>query len=102
MENIDDLWHAAVNGRGTYFSATDPSSLSTGLSNALAGVSARIGSSAAAAASNPNVSSGDNYVFSSTFTTQQWDGEVIRQQLDPSTGTLSDTIDWHAQAPTRY
>ncbi len=98
IENIDDVWHAAVNGRGTYFSATDPSSLVTGLSNALAGVSARLGSSAAAATSNPNVSSGDNYVFSSTFTTQDWDGELIRQQLDLTTGTLSDAVDWHAQA----
>ena len=31
IANIDDLWHAAVNGRGSYFSATDPQSLSDGL-----------------------------------------------------------------------
>lgn len=98
IENIDDVWHAAVNGRGTYFSATDPATLTTGLSNAVAGVSARIGAAAAAATSNPNVSAGDNYVFSSTFTTVNWDGELIRQQLDLTTGTLSDTIDWYAQA----
>ncbi|WP_295428426.1 PilC/PilY family type IV pilus protein [uncultured Thiodictyon sp.] len=98
IENIDDVWHAAVNGRGTYFSATDPATLTTGLGNAVAGVSARIGAAAAAATSNPNVSAGDNYVFSSTFTTVNWDGELIRQQLDLTTGTLSDTIDWHAQA----
>src|ERR1039457_3417548 len=35
IANIDDLWHAAVNGRGTYFSATDPAALSDGLSSAL-------------------------------------------------------------------
>jgi len=98
IENIDDVWHAAVNGRGTYFSATDPATLTTGLGNAVAGVSARIGAAAAAATSNPNVSAGDNYVFSSTFTTVNWDGELIRQQLDLTTGTLSDTVDWYAQA----
>ena len=27
--NIDDLWHAAINGHGAYFSASDPASLST-------------------------------------------------------------------------
>ena len=32
---VDDLWHAAVNGRGAYFSATDPVTLATGLANAL-------------------------------------------------------------------
>lgn len=98
VENIDDLWHAAVNGRGTYFSAANPSSLATGLSSALAGVSARTGASAAATTSNPNVTSGDNFVFSSTFTTQEWDGELVRQQLDLTTGVTSDTVDWAAQA----
>ncbi len=96
--NIDDLWHAAVNGRGTYFSATNPASLNAGLSNALAGVSARSGSSAAATTSNPNVTSGDNFVFSSTFTTQEWDGQLVRQQLDLVTGNVSSTVDWSAQA----
>ena len=95
---IDDLWHAAVNGRGTYFSATNPSSLATSLATALAGVSARTGSSAAATTSNPNITSGDNFVFSSTFTTQNWDGELVRQQLDLTTGVTSSTIDWAAQA----
>lgn len=95
---IDDLWHAAVNGRGTYFSATNPSTLATSLTTALAGVSARTGSSAAATTSNPNITSGDNFVFSSTFTTQNWDGELVRQQLDLTTGVTSSTIDWAAQA----
>lgn len=97
-ENIDDLWHAAVNGRGAYFSADNPATLATGLSNALAGVSARLGASAAATTSNPNVTSGDNFVFSSTFTTVNWDGELVRQQLDLNNGTVSSTIDWSAQA----
>jgi type IV pilus assembly protein PilY1 len=94
---IDDLWHAAVNGRGTYFSATNPASLNAGLSSALAGVSARTGSSAAATTSNPNVTSGDNFVFSSTFTTQEWDGQLEREQLDLTTGIVSSTADWKAR-----
>jgi type IV pilus assembly protein PilY1 len=94
---IDDLWHTAVNGRGTYFSATNPASLSAGLSSALSGVSARLGSSAAATTSNPNVTSGDNFVFSSTFSTQVWDGELVRQQIDLTTGVVSSAIDWAAQ-----
>ncbi|HUY02945.1 MAG TPA: PilC/PilY family type IV pilus protein [Rhodocyclaceae bacterium] len=85
---IDDLWHAAVNGHGAYFSATNPATLQQGLSNALAGVSARTGSSAAATTSNPNVTSGDNFVFSSTFTTVAWYGELVRQTLDLTTGAV--------------
>ena len=97
MSTIDDLWHTAVNGRGTYFSATSPASLSAGLSSALSGVSARLGSSAAATTSNPNVTSGDNFVFSSTFSTQTWDGELVRQQIDLTTGVVSSAIDWAAE-----
>jgi len=98
QSNIDDLWHAAVNGRGTYFSAGNPALLITGLSNALAGISTRTGTAAAATTSNPNVTSGDNFLFSSTFTTQTWDGELVRQQLDLQTGVPQSTIDWAAQA----
>ena len=95
---IDDLWHAAVNGRGTYYSAANPAALSTGLADALAGVSARVGAAAAATTSNPNVTSGDNFIFSSTFTTVDWTGELVRQQIDLTTGAISPTIDWSAQA----
>ncbi len=94
---IDDLWHTAVNGYGTYFSATNPALLSTGISTALSGVSARTGASAAATTSNPNITSGDNFVFSSTFTSGSWEGELIRNQIDANTGAISTTVDWSAQ-----
>jgi Tfp pilus tip-associated adhesin PilY1 len=45
--NIDDLWHAAVNGRGTYYSARDPSALAAGISSALADIGTAKGSLAA-------------------------------------------------------
>ena len=95
---IDDLWHAAVDGRGSYYSATNPSSLSTGLTSALAGVSARTGSAASASVSNPNITPTDHYIFSSSFQTQDWYGRLVRQQLDINTGLLSPTIDWDAGA----
>lgn len=98
IENIDDLWHAAVNGRGTYFSAANPTGLATALSSALAGVSARTGSAAAATTSNAFVTQGDNFLFRSTFVSQQWTGELIRQQLDVTTGAVLTTIDWSAQS----
>lgn len=96
-ENIDDLWHAAVNGRGKYFAATDPMSLASSITEALAGVSKITAASAAATTSNPNVTSGDNFVFESTFLTQEWHGELVRRQLDLSTGRPLATTDWSAR-----
>ena len=98
QQNIDDLWHAAVNGYGTYFSANNPASLSAGLSDALSGVSARTGDSDAATTSNPNVIAGDNLLFSSTYTSVKWYGELNSQKIDVDSGAISTATDWSAQA----
>lgn len=95
---IDDLWHAAVNGRGIYFSAQNPDSLVSGLSKALAGVSARTGSAAAAATSNLEPVAGDNYVYIALYRTVKWDGELQAKTIDPSTGAIAATPVWAAQS----
>jgi len=97
--NIDDLWHASVNGRGTYFSATDPNSLASGLASTLSTIvdSPRPGTSAAAASSNPNISAGDNYVFSSYYKSVDWYGDLYRQRFDIATQNLSSAVDWDAK-----
>ncbi len=96
---VDDLWHAAVNGRGTYFSAKDPATLYSGLSSALAAIATRLGAAAAATTSNPNVSAGDNYVFISNFIAgkDEWTGELSGQQINVDTGeVLTSASDWSA------
>lgn len=95
---LDDLWHAAVNGHGRFYSASDPTTLSTGLEGALAGVSAKTGAAAAAATSSPNVTQSDSSIFSTTYRTAKWDGEVMAQQIDIGTGNVMPAIVWSAQA----
>lgn len=96
--SIDDLWHAAVNGRGTYFSARDPDSLYTGLTSALAELEKKVGAAAAATTSNPNVSAGDNFVFISNYTSGEWSGELLGKQINLTTGVVEDSAsDWSAR-----
>ena len=97
LKKIDDLWHAAVNGRGTYYSATDAQTLKAGIQSALAGIQARKGSSAAAATSNLEPVAGDNYVYVALYQTVKWDGDLMAFSIDPATGVLSDTDMWSAQ-----
>ena len=97
-ENIDDLWHAAVNGRGQYFSATDPTTLASSLSGILLGIEAKIGSASAAAASNLQPIAGDNRLFVAQFTSVKWIGDVLALTIDPVTGVVSPTISWSASA----
>lgn len=85
---LDDLWHAAVNGRGTYYNARDPSTLSAGLSSALAGMNVRLAAAAASSTSSPNITQTDRSIFSSTYRTTKWDGEVVAQYIDPATGNI--------------
>lgn len=94
IENIDDLWHAAVNGHGTYFSATDPTSLSSGLSSALAGINALQGSAAAAATSTLNPVAGNNFSYVASYTTVSWKGNLEARSINIVTGVVDETASW--------
>ncbi|MEY4978337.1 MAG: hypothetical protein RLZZ352_607 [Pseudomonadota bacterium] len=96
--NIDDLWHAAVNGRGVYYSATDPASLSAGISSALNNINQLEGALASVALTNPNFAAGDNGVFEVSFKVGDWTGDLIKRLLTVSDGNvnLSETPEWSA------
>lgn len=96
-ETIDDLWHAAVNGRGTYFSTQNPSALESGLRKALSSIDSASGSGAAAATSNLQPTTGDNYIYVATYRTLKWDGEVSAYTVDLSTGAISGSATWQAE-----
>ncbi|MES1981476.1 MAG: PilC/PilY family type IV pilus protein [Pseudomonadota bacterium] len=103
---IDDLWHAAVNGRGTFYNAPDPNVLSSSLADALGRMGGGNGSQAGAAVSSPILASSGNFVFSSQYTPIVWTGDVLRVQLnaagqvktqtDAITGVTSPITDWSA------
>jgi len=94
LENIDDLWHAAVNGHGAYFSATDPTTLAAGLSNALAGINARKGAAAAAATSTLNPVAGNNAAYVASYTTVKWQGNLEARGINITSGAVSENATW--------
>jgi type IV pilus assembly protein PilY1 len=93
---IDDLWHAAVNGRGKYFSARAPIAAENGIKDTFAAINIATGSAAAAATSTPNLTTTNNSLYSSTYRTVKWDGEIRALSLDPTTGVLNSTPTWTA------
>lgn len=108
VANTDDLWHAAVNGRGNYFSATDPGTLASGLSSTIKAIvnTPKPGTASAAATTNPRITSSNNFQFSSYFKTVEWSGELIRQTMNLADGSVPfydpfnpdpATYDWSAQ-----
>lgn len=95
-ENVDDLWHTAVDGRGLFFSANNPDEVVNGLTTALQGVNARVASAAAAATSNLEPVAGDNFAYTANYTTQRWFGDLVARAIDLATGQVSATPIWSA------
>lgn len=95
-DRIDDLWHAAVNGRGTYFSARDPDSLVKGLKTALGAMESKSGSGAAAATSNLEPTLGDNFMYIANYRTVKWDGELSAHTIDVGSGSIATSPTWQA------
>jgi len=88
-ERIDDLWHAAVNGGGTYFSAKNPTDLVSQLKEALASIEVKLGAGSAAATSTLNPVTGDNNAYVASYTSGYWIGNLEKRSIDIVTGAVS-------------
>lgn len=86
-ERIDDLRHAAYNGRGEFLSAQNPADLSSALLNALASISDRTGSSAAVAANSVALNT-SSAIYQARFTSGEWLGDLRIFEID-SDGSVS-------------
>lgn len=73
--SIDDLWHAAVNGRGTFTIATDPDAFSNALKDALANIAERTGSFSNVAANSTSLDAGTR-VFQANYVSGVWTGQL--------------------------
>lgn len=107
-ENVDDLWHAAVNGHGVFFNAADPLAVSNGIKAALTAISQVLASGSAAATSTLRPVTGNNQVFIARYTSGAWVGDVRAYKIDTDTGQPNvvtdskdaniDNADWSAAA----
>lgn len=92
---VDDMRHAAWNGRGDFLSAKDPQALISGLDAALAAISGRT-STAAAVAFNSSSLSANSQVYLALFNSAKWSGDLKSFALDANTGVISPTTTWSA------
>ncbi|NOT14313.1 MAG: PQQ-binding-like beta-propeller repeat protein [Methylotenera sp.] len=120
---VDDLWHAAVNGTGTYFSARNPNQLIGGISSTLLALGDLPATGSATALSNSTPIPGDNYTYSARYVTGKWTGNLIARTIDaegnksanavwcveneasttpPCTGTLANKVSANADTRNIY
>ncbi|HWX00165.1 pilus assembly protein [Collimonas sp.] len=91
---IDDLWHTAVNGHGSYFSAKNPQLLQAGLNSILAEIGRATGSGSSIAYPGTAVSS-SAYAYVPSFDSGTWAGHLKAFAVNTD-GTLNTTPQWDA------
>ncbi|OOG64897.1 hypothetical protein B0E46_05760 [Rhodanobacter sp. B04] len=88
--NVDDTWHAALAGRGQFFSAGNPADLVSKLSAILANIAAR-NVPAATSAISATVLTGSTLGFNTGYSSADWSGvlQAFIVNLDGSIGALA-------------
>ena len=99
---LDDLWHAAVNGGGTFATASDPEDVADAIRLALATIGDQERSGAAAATSSLEPVAGDNFAYIAQYATSRWAGDLEAHTIDvdpesPTYGEIADSAEWSAQ-----
>ena len=93
---IDDMIHAAYNGRGEYLNAANPTELSTTLTDTFQSITSRLGA-ASAVTFNTSVLNSTSQLYQAQFNSTQWSGELEAYDLD-AFANKSDTPAWQAGA----
>ncbi len=88
---IDDLYHASVNGHGTFMSASNPAALVKSLLDIMQNIKQRIGAAASVSVNGDQLFKlidDDTYLFQSNYNTTGWLGDVKSYKVDPATGAI--------------
>jgi type IV pilus assembly protein PilY1 len=84
---IDDMFHAAVNGRGQFISAKSTAELNAALEALKKDIDSRIGSAAALATNSIQRTVGST-IYQGIYNTSNWYGELTAYPLDVTTGVI--------------
>ncbi|WP_415906288.1 pilus assembly protein [Neptuniibacter sp. QD72_48] len=94
ITTVDDMRHAAWNGRGDFLSAGSPAALIQAFSNAAATIASRT-SSASSVATNSTRLESNSKIYQARFTSGTWSGDLLAYSLDGVTGAV-DSLVWQA------
>ncbi len=96
-QKVDDMWHAAYNGRGKYLSAQSPEEFVSALTDALEDISIRT-TIASAVAFNSGKLTTDSIVYIAQFNPDNWQGSLAAYPIvDTNLGTLASEPKWRAE-----
>lgn len=96
--NVYDLWHAAINGRGEFFSVDSPDAMADAFSTILSRIADR-DTSAAAVSLESAVTTAGNEAYYARFSSQNWSGQLIKYEVvsNSLTGGVTLSPAWDAR-----
>ncbi len=101
-QKIDDLYHASVNGHGTFLSAANPTELVDSLLDIMLDIKNRIGSASSVSVNGDELYKqidNNTYMFQSSYDTVGWLGDIKSYKVDPTSGAIDLAHpDWSASA----
>lgn len=102
--NVYDLWHAAINSRGEFFSVDSPEAMVQAFSDILSRIADRKSSAARPAINSGQISSDESSVQTVSYQTSyasddNWSGDVKRfeKRWNPQTRTIDTVEAWSAR-----
>ena len=96
QNKVDDMWHAAYNGRGKYFNAQQPEELQYALQDALDDISERTATLSAVSINSAKLTN-EAVVYIANFDPNGWRGDLIAKKIDDfDTGELEPGQRWSA------
>ena len=95
-ETLDDMQHAAFNGRGLFLSASNTTELIDSLNDALGDIDTRTSVSGSAIAINSTVLKTTSFIFQASFNSVDWTGDLSAFSLNAD-GTVNQE-EWSAAA----
>jgi type IV pilus assembly protein PilY1 len=88
QNNVYDLWHAAINSRGEFFSAENASDLITSLGKVVTRITQSTSVGASQIVSPTQVGDATSlFTYSPSFSSADWSGDVIKYQRTATTRT---------------
>ncbi|ROU00649.1 hypothetical protein EB809_07635 [Marinobacter sp. R17] len=93
-DQVDDLYHAAVNGRGEFYNATDVDQLRSAMSKALRDIIKTTGAATNVTFNTATLEEGSN-VYTASFNSGDWTGSVAARALNAVTGSIGSVV-WDA------
>ncbi len=95
-KKIDDMWHAALNSRGVFFAASNPSALSNALKNIINGIVSRNTTSVSGSLSSAVLTEGA-VTYQAGYDTNDWKGSLTANAVNTD-GTISAAAVWNGRS----